>query len=227
MATKEKKLSVNAFEKLAKEYGGDEYATITTPSGVEIEVRRYLDMDEMVGFVSSVADNCFFENGTVFYPEMRWIYNTLTVIEAYTNLRLPRDTRKSYALCVRISGLLDKIIAQIDKVQYNEMQRAITLKIEHKNSELAALATQQISQVTSAVDSIKEQFGEIFGGVDSAQINALIKTFGDGTVDEKKILDAIMERQLTGGESDGKAKLGEHKDEDGGCTQDAAAIKEA
>ncbi len=213
MATKEKKVSVNVFEKLAKEYGGDEYSVITTSGGDEIKVRRYLELNEMISFVNAVADNCFFEDGTQFYPEMRWIYNTLTIFQAYTNLKLPADTKKAYACCVRLSGLIDEIIARVDKVQYNEMQKAITAKIERQNTELAALTAGKMDEVTNAINTVNDKIKEIFGDISGEQVNEIMKSLGDGNLNEKQIIEAVVNKRFAGGDTNGKDRLGEHRGE--------------
>lgn len=133
------------FSKLGLKVNND--ITIITFNDYDIEVSRYLPFKEKTELVSNIINQSVDDNG--FYNPLRIkLYTVLETVYAYTNLtftaKMKEDSHKLYDMIVS-SGLFDKIIAEIDPVDWSTIQKDVwdTVKsiYDYRNSILGILET--------------------------------------------------------------------------------------
>lgn len=95
---------------------------------VEVSVMRTVPLDVMQALVRNASEACFGEDGE-YRPELRDFAIRLGVLIAYTNLTMPKDPMKQYALCYG-TPVFKSVFDVINIEQYWEMESGIDRRIE-------------------------------------------------------------------------------------------------
>ena len=188
MAKKEKKISVSELEKAIGDIRPAQ--TEIEWNGLKILVKDMLTLEEMMSFVEAASDLCFGE-GDAYRPEVREFGIRYNIIGMYTNLRLPESTEKTYQI-VYTDGLIDSILQNVNREQYEDILCAIDLKVRERVQYNHATAKKETEELIRSVAAAVETFGTIFDGVDSDQIHTIVAAMAEGGVDEEKIVKAYM-----------------------------------
>lgn len=109
----------------------------TAPDGtsIPVQVRNYLNADEMAALYYRVLDTVFDDAGE-WHPEFfeyAWRYG---VIDAYSDIEMPQNTNDAYLLCY--SSLWDIILDITSSDQLTDIYEAITNKLEDNKQKVYA-----------------------------------------------------------------------------------------
>lgn len=128
MAKKDNNVPVKKFTELLE----DNVTTIKFDGKdgepVEVDVMRTIPLDVMQAFVRNASDACFGEDGE-YHPELEDFATRLGVLIAYTNLAMPKDPAKQYALCYG-TPVFDEIVNTINSSQYYDIISSIERRVQ-------------------------------------------------------------------------------------------------
>ena len=133
----------------------------------ELEVKEYMSIKDKKELVEDIVDTCIlYENGIFKFDEIeKYIYFTMKIIEAYTNLELSDDIENDYDLLCE-SKLLEVIIGTFKK-EYDGVSVLLQMKTDYILSR----------------NTVEAQLGKFLDGV-----NDLVETF---TIEMTKQIDKL------------------------------------
>jgi len=202
MAKKEKRISINALEKIAKE----QFPESVTEQWFDIEVtiKRSLPLKEMMQFVQEVVDACFTTDGT-FVPEIMDFATKSGILTHYANFTLPDNLEKQYWL-IYSTGAVDMVCQHINMVQLQEMIGGINRKIDHMCDTDIVATKAKLNDLYEAFVKMGTEVSELFSGVNADELQKMVGNLGSTELSEEKIVSAYIEhmKKSAGGESNDK-----------------------
>ena len=202
MAKKEKRISINALEKIAKE----QFPESVTEQWFDIEVtiKRSLPLKEMLEFVQEVVDACFTTDGT-FVPEIMDFATKSGILTHYANFTLPDNLEKQYWL-IYSTGAVDMVCQHINMVQLQEMIGGINRKIDHMCDTDIVATKAKLNDLYEAFVKMGTEVSDLFSGVNAEELQKMVGALGGTELNEEKIVSAYIEhmKKGAGGESNDK-----------------------
>ena len=202
MAKKEKRISINALEKIAKE----QFPESVTEQWFDIEVtiKRSLPLKEMLEFVQEVVDACFTTDGT-FVPEIMDFATKSGILTHYANFTLPDNLEKQYWL-IYSTGAVDMVCQHINMVQLQEMIGGINRKIDHMCDTDIVATKAKLNDLYAAFAKMGEEFSAMFSDISASDIQKAIGALNQSGAMEENIVAAYIDqmKKSTGGENDDK-----------------------
>lgn len=158
---------------------------------IKITVRPYLTLSEMIQFVADVVHDSFIGEDPVYYPEIKQFNIDRNIIEKYTNLEMPSDANELYTCMIIFQKLIERVKSKINRVQFDQIMKAIDERIDYVNSSRISDLTKQMNELYGMVDTIGSQFGSMFENIEASDIQNLVGALAGAQVDEEKIVSAI------------------------------------
>ena len=190
MSDKSERISINTFENIAKQNPSE---TSFVWEGIAVNIKTFLPFEDMLAFVSEVAESCFFEDGS-YAPEMLDFMIRRGILTYYANFRMPQRVDKQYWL-VMSTDAADVVREHIDTRQLHSIIDAIHLKIEHRCSLMISETQQHLNKLLSMMDSFTENMEDIFSKVSSDELSSLVSALGGAReLSEDKIVAAYADR---------------------------------
>lgn len=189
MANKSNRVTLTALREAIKGRF-DTYITDTW-CGLDITIKRYLDLNEALAFITKVVESSFDESGE-YAPERQYIAMRLVTIALYTNLSLPKSIEEQYDL-IYGTDLYSFVADRVDEDQYNSIALVILDRIKDINSVKAASVEARLADVYATVKNMQQQMSDIFNGVDAETINKLAGAMVNTQLDEEKLVRAIVD----------------------------------
>ncbi len=191
MATKIKKISVNAFEEAVK----DSYqpTSVIDWHGIELHIKRTLGLAEAMSFVDLCAGVCFGEDENGYMPEKLAFGIKTAIVSMYTNVSLPENVEKQYDLIYN-SDIIPTVMSHINREQFDEINTAIHAKVKYRANARAEAFNRRIEELTSSLEGMGQQLGDIFSGVSKDDMNAIVGAMSNG-MDEEKLVQAYLARK--------------------------------
>lgn len=186
---KTKKISINAFDKIVK----DTYTPTTTIEwhGQEIIVKRNLSFKEMMEFVDSVTKTCFTLSTNTYMPEVKDFAVKSNILEKYANFALPNNLEHRYEL-IYSSDAVETVLNCVSHQQFNEIMASIDAKINNLAQSNIEAMNKQMNELYTAFANLQSQMEGLFSGVKTDDFNALISAFGNGGLNEDKLVEAYL-----------------------------------
>ena len=189
MAKKEKRISINAFERVAKE-NFPETTTIDW-HGINVTINHTISLAQMLEFSIEIVEVCFTESGD-FMPEVLDFIVKAGVLTRYANFTLPENAEKQYWLVYNTDAV--KVVTEhINREQLNEIISAANMKISYLcNSDVVAIRA-KITELFEGLATLQEQTGDAFGGLSNDDVQRLIAASQVAeTLSEEKIVEAYI-----------------------------------
>lgn len=196
MNSESKMISIDAFESI-----DDNNICTVCYNGIDISVKQRLSLLEMMRFVSYVVQGCFVTENSIYTPEVKDFYIGSNIIEAYTNIELPDDAAYRYEFITKNHKLIEMIINAIDKYQFNAILSSIDEKIDYVNSYQASELSKEINQLYSVINSIGDQFANLFDGVKDNEIKDFMNAITNMKLDENELAKAIIANNKSNNEN--------------------------
>lgn len=190
MATK-KKISINAFENVMKE----RYIPVETINwhGLEITVTKTLSFKDMMEFADAVSKLCFTADTHAYIPEVKDFAIRKLVLEKYANFTMPQNISNQYALIYQTDAF-EAVLDVINLKQYNELINGIDKKLDILAKANIEAINKQMSELYGTIENLTENLSSIFSGVESADMDNILKAFSNGGMTEEKIVQAYLEQ---------------------------------
>lgn len=179
------KISISAVENVMKELG---------PQIVEVDwhgnnlvIKKTLSLQEMLSFVDGVVNGCFNQDTFEYMPEAKDFVLMASIVEYYSNVRLPDNIERKYAL-LHNTDLVSTIVENFDSRQFEEMNRAIASKVKSRVDSNTERLAKMIAEIGDRVLAVVNQFSEAYADVTKDDINNIIHAVSGGKIDEDKIV---------------------------------------
>jgi len=185
-----KNVSITKFDEAAKEIRMEKYAD--TWHGVEVTITPYLSLRNMVSFVDAVVDSCFQGEDKEYYPEVRDFAVRVAALDEYTNITIPSDNEHK---CDMVYGtdIFEWVLDRINISQFNEMMRAIDIKIEHIMRVRYDNIRKDLETSVSRIEQMTDMIGGIMGDLNPDEIKKLLDAVSENQISEEKVVKAYME----------------------------------
>jgi len=189
MAKKENKVSISKMDEAIKAACDDQSAKVTF-SGITIEVKNRIGIEDALAFVRDVVDSSFLEDGT-YVPEMTDFAERIALLTYFTNVTIPQGIEKQYEMAYALP-ILYLITPKIDEDQYFDLGRAIERKIEMRCDTDVMAVRKNIETLFNALESIEKKIETIFSDVSASDVAAIADAMKGSTVSEEKIVNAYL-----------------------------------
>lgn len=178
-----------SYEKAKATISPDNAMTAFGWCDMNVEVKRYLDLGDMMTFVDAVFQSCFGDDGE-YHPEAKDFAIRSCIMEIYANFEMPEDISERYDLVYRC-GAIPEIMKYIDQAQFNAMMRAVDERIEAKLEAMNSANEQTANKLFESIEVLVETLGRTFDGVDSETLAKLAEALSGMDVDEEKLVRAV------------------------------------
>lgn len=162
---------------------------------MEIEVKSYLSLAEVIEFTDYVVDLCFVVDTNEYVPEIREFGLNDAIIKFYTNLELPSSIEEKYKLLRDENSIVQEVLPYINVNQLSSLCNAINEKIKYRIDSNIAAVEQQMNKVISDFENLEAQLSELFSNVDNSSLSNLVTSLGSGSFDEAKLVDAFLKER--------------------------------
>lgn len=191
MAKKNNSVSYKVIEEALKgEYRDEE---LVTWNDIDIIVKKKIGIEDVINFVSQVADASFDENGD-YHPEFREFLYRQGVVIYFTNINLPKDSAKQFDFLYS-GDFFSTIENNIDEEFLFDIRCAIEQKIEYR----IKMSVEAINKMTierfNSFDGLLSDLENIGAMLSDEDLKKLIEVVSSDKfeVDEGALAKAIVE----------------------------------
>lgn len=194
MANEEVKVTVEELENVyKKKYNAvDEFEW----EGLILRVKHNLPLTNMMEFVSSVVQGCFDKDNGEYMPEARDFMTRYVTMLEYSNVELPSDVEQMYRL-MYCTDVYMQVISHVDSVQYNQILKAIDIKIKHQLKMSESAAIKQVNEVVASMSSLGESISKLFEGIQPGDFKSVVDAVSNG-VDTDSLVESVMKHRDSG-----------------------------
>ena len=157
-------------------------------NGVTVDVAHSVPFATELAIIEAMAQSCFDDEDN-YYPALVDMMFRHEVIAKYTNIELPDDVEVCYALFYN-TDLWQRVSEYIDEVQLSNIQAAAHEMIRQKNDVRVESLRQSVESMVGSFSKVMEAFD----GIDAKDISGVLGAFANGSIDESKIVNAILEQ---------------------------------
>lgn len=196
MSKKIKEVSVNKTDKY---FTPSTPVTITLGAGedaFDVTVKKRLSIEESISFVSALVYGMI-DDDTVTYSIQEYLIRANT-LEYFTNIRLPQDIDKKYAL-VFDSDIVDRVMMEINMELYDDLltqfDRQLEFEVAKMQNQFKSGTQNYIDRITAEAEQIIEMFqsfGKVFENITPEQVAEILPNlskFGN----EKDLVKAFID----------------------------------
>ena len=158
-------------------------------NGIEIKIKKRLSIFEMKVLFDNIYERCFSNEDGSYQPEYRDFADRASVVAMYTDLEMPQLVQDQYDL-VFMTDLYYFVGDNIDQMQFASIMDAVDEKVK----ESVDSKTSEIEDTLSTVANLTEMFSTLFDGIDPKEASAVLKTIAENGIDEKAIVDAVINK---------------------------------
>lgn len=188
MAKNDKRISIAAFDKVAKEQAVND--TVFDWHGVEITVKYTLGLTDMMEFVHDAAESCFSESGA-FVPEVMDFAIKSNILSRYARFTLPDNLEHRYALIYETDAV-DVVCEHINERQLQEITASIKRRVNYVCQSKVTLIQQKAEEMFMAFEKLQKQSESMFDNVSKEDIQKLLSAVANGGFDEEAVVKAYL-----------------------------------
>lgn len=188
MAKNDKRISIAAFDKVAKEQAVND--TVFDWHGVEITVKYTLGLTDMMEFVHDAAESCFSESGG-FVPEVMDFVIKSNILSRYARFTLPDNLEHRYALIYETDAV-DVVCEHINERQLQEITASIKRRVNYVCESKVTLIQQKAEEMFMAFEKLQKQSESMFDNVSKEDIQKLLSAVANGGFDEEAVVKAYL-----------------------------------
>lgn len=184
-----------SYEMLKKTVNADAVVSSFSWNEMDVTVKRFLNMGEMLDFTNSVVNSCFNSKTGEYRPEIKDFAVRSCILEIYANFDLPEDLVERYDLIYQSNVIMD-VMKYIDQAQFNVIMMAIDNKIDAKISTNIAKFEQEMREMRSELDSEYAYIKSIFEGIDNETVNQIASAISNTEIDFEKLAAIAVEANI-------------------------------
>lgn len=161
-------------------------------AGLEIEVKRFLTMEEMFDFTNTVFETCFRQDDSSYLPEVKDFMIRSCILDAYTNIEIPDDLQTRYDMVYRYE-IIPEVMKYVDQNQFNAVLMAIDSKINNKLNANVEKFEKKMAEADEMVGKSVEYISGIFDGIDNETIKQVALSISNMSIDPEVLAKSIIE----------------------------------
>lgn len=190
------KITVSALQEV---YNSMAKEAVVDWNGLELHVKKVLSFEEAIDVVNDVVDACYTEGGE-FLPVAMEFALDVRLVEACTNVTLPKDAKKLYEI-MYATGLGRAVRNLMNSDQIDDIYNACVDRIEYLNAQSHMEVQAQMKKMSDLADSL---MGYTSNLVESMQDGSLSKLLDfadrmDGKTTDEAAVDAYLRRSEEAG----------------------------
>lgn len=184
-----KKTSISQLDKITKELFEESRDIVW--NGIEIKVKRVLDLKEALAFVDRITSSCFVDGTNEYLPEAEDFAYRCTLVEMFTNVKLPESIEHKYRVLYR-TDLCKEIEKYVYQDQLEDMRRSAHDKaVRIADANISALQ-KEVSDAAAAVSDLVSKITGLFSGIEDGDIKKFVDSVGEnGVLDERKLVGLL------------------------------------
>lgn len=161
-------------------------------AGLEIEVKRFLTMEEMFDFTNTVFETCFRQDDSSYRPEVKDFMIRSCILDAYTNIEIPDDLQTRYDMVYRYE-IIPEVMKYVDQNQFNAVLMAIDSKINNRLNANVEKFEKKMAEADEMVGKAVEYISGIFDGIDNETIKQVALSISNMSIDPEVLAKSIIE----------------------------------
>lgn len=193
---KSNKISINALEKVAKEFQNE----VTFEwQGLQVTVKHVLSLEEFVDFVRSVVRCCFSEETGEYMPEARDVCIRSNILDHYANFTMPKNSATQFDLVWKTDAV-DVVLDRVNEEQFKELLRCIDKQIAYLVETDMSRLRKDVETVVRSWSNVIEKYDSAYGDVSEAELKNMLSALASGSLDEEKLARAVVDARRLSGE---------------------------
>lgn len=182
---KSKKLT---FNMVAAKVDQTEQAEAITIDDMTIEVKKRLDMKQSMQFVQDIVSTCFDDEEATYIPEIFDAAIRIGTLMHYAGFDVPKDAGKAFFV-VYNTDLFDRVLAIIDRKQFEELITGAKRKIAFKRDLLVSTAAKKVMEMITKMDDVLVKGAKVMESVNAEELSYTMKEITDkinGQIEKEK-----------------------------------------
>ena len=162
-------------------------------NGYDININKMVDKAVADLIISNTVNACFNDNDEYIPLNKTFVFRSM-ILTAYTDIELPDELAEQYAL-VFGTDIFSVVVAAANNDQLSEIAAGIDDIIEYRKSASVDAVRSSVIEMQKELSSLVDQMGSVYGSVTPDDIQNLIGAISNSKLDEKKLVDAIVEKE--------------------------------
>ena len=192
LMAKQKKILIKDLDEALKRDSRVNSISNVEWNGLTIQVKYTISLKDMMTLVDGVVRACFTDEGT-YLPEVKNFALKCSIIDAYTNIALPSDIERQYAISEG-SGLFEYILPYICHSQVEDITKSIDDKVSTKAQANIEMIKVQVEELYNKFDDMLNSMNEVMSQINPEDISKLSEAMSSGALSEEKIVEAFMKQ---------------------------------
>lgn len=189
---KQKKILIKDLDEALKRDNRANFISNVEWNGLTIQVKYTISLKDMMALVDGVVRACFTDEG-VYLPEVKNFALKCSIIDAYTNIALPSDIERQYAISEG-SGLFEYVLPYIYHSQVEDITKSIDDKVYTKAQANIEMIKVQVEELYNKFDDMLNSMNEVMSQIHPEDISKLSEAMSSGALSEEKIVEAFMKQ---------------------------------
>lgn len=173
---------------------------------MNVEVKRCLNLEEMMEFTDTVVGSCFSSINGAYRPEVKDLVIRTCILEIYANFDPDASTLEKYDLVYQ-TDIIPEVMKYINQAQFNAIMMAIDSKIDERiNLNNAKFEAERLDMVTRITDLL-EMIEATFSGVDNETVKNIAGAIAETRIDTDKFIEKVVEENTKARNSEQSAEV--------------------
>lgn len=161
-------------------------------NGIQLNVKRYISLAEMLEFVDYVTKMCF-DDDNEYRPELKDMAIKICTLEKFAGVVLPEDVSKTYDI-IYGTDIVHVVYDAIDPEQIAEIVHAIDVKVANTARANIERVNAELDKINKRFEDIQASIEKVFSNVSPEDITAMLKSIPDiANIDEGDFIQKYIE----------------------------------
>lgn len=161
-------------------------------NGIQLNVKRYISLAEMLEFVDYVTKMCFGDD-IEYRPELKDMAIKICTLEKFAGVVLPEDVSKTYDI-IYGTDIVRVVYDAIDPEQIAEIVHAIDVKVANTARANIERVNAELDKINKRFEDIQASIEKVFSNVSPEDITAMLKSIPDiANIDEGDFIQKYIE----------------------------------
>lgn len=161
-------------------------------NGIQLNVKRYISLAEMLEFVDYVTKMCFGDDNE-YRPELKDMAIKICTLEKFAGVVLPEDVSKTYDI-IYGTDIVRVVYDAIDPEQIAEIVHAIDVKVANTARANIERVNAELDKINKRFEDIQASIEKVFSNVSPEDITAMLKSIPDiANIDEGDFIQKYIE----------------------------------
>lgn len=194
-----------SYKDLKATISADNAVSVFSWNGLNITVKRFLNIEDMIRFTDAVCDSCFDYSTGRYRPEVKDFVTRSCILEIYANFDLPENLEERYELVYQ-SDVISEIMKYVNKTQFDAILIAIDNKIDERIDINIARFEKEKEEVYAQASELFSIIQNIFDGIDNSTVKRIADAVSKTNLDTDQFIKATVEANVEARKKEESAK---------------------